>query len=174
MNQITKLEPTPASSNPTTQGSTFPKPHNPYARMSQRRAIACTICAKAKTKCDKAVRSGTSRLASSFANHTTGTILLPLHSQGPHMRASIHPTHIRQQLPQAHQAPRLPQEVPHQQLHLDPRHFATQRSILWQAPHDASGFADGLPHSSKACPATHKLQQFQHAYAAAHLHTSGH
>ncbi|KAF2004610.1 hypothetical protein P154DRAFT_35117 [Amniculicola lignicola CBS 123094] len=31
--------------------------HNPYARMSQRRAIACTICAKAKTKCDKAVPS---------------------------------------------------------------------------------------------------------------------
>ncbi|KAF2683981.1 hypothetical protein K458DRAFT_389205 [Lentithecium fluviatile CBS 122367] len=56
MNQINNVEPT-STSNPTPQGSPYPKPHNPYARMSQRRAIACTICAKAKTKCDKAVPS---------------------------------------------------------------------------------------------------------------------
>ncbi|KAF2870802.1 hypothetical protein BDV95DRAFT_68687 [Massariosphaeria phaeospora] len=52
MNQASKSEPT---SNLPTQGS--PYKHNPYARMSSRRAIACTICAKAKTKCDKAVPS---------------------------------------------------------------------------------------------------------------------
>ncbi|KAH7371080.1 hypothetical protein BKA66DRAFT_444263 [Pyrenochaeta sp. MPI-SDFR-AT-0127] len=34
-----------------------PQPHNPYARMSSRRAIACVTCAKAKTKCDKALPS---------------------------------------------------------------------------------------------------------------------
>lgn len=46
------------SPNPSAQTSPYqPKPHNPYQRMSQRRAIACTICAKAKTKCDKAVPS---------------------------------------------------------------------------------------------------------------------
>lgn len=47
-----------SSPNTTAQTSPYPpKPHNPYQRMSQRRAIACTICAKAKTKCDKAVPS---------------------------------------------------------------------------------------------------------------------
>lgn len=47
-----------SSPNPSAQSSPYqPKPHNPYQRMSQRRAIACTICAKAKTKCDKAVPS---------------------------------------------------------------------------------------------------------------------
>ncbi|KAF1952337.1 hypothetical protein CC80DRAFT_495411 [Byssothecium circinans] len=56
MNQSTQQESTP-SPNPTPQGSPYHKQHNPYARMSQRRAIACTICAKAKTKCDKAVPS---------------------------------------------------------------------------------------------------------------------
>lgn len=39
------------------QASPIPKYHNPYAKMSSRRAIACTICAKAKTKCDKLVPS---------------------------------------------------------------------------------------------------------------------
>ncbi|CAO2653417.1 Nn.00g028280.m01.CDS01 [Neocucurbitaria sp. VM-36] len=34
-----------------------PQPHNPYARISSRRAIACVTCAKAKTKCDKALPS---------------------------------------------------------------------------------------------------------------------
>ncbi|PSN70603.1 hypothetical protein BS50DRAFT_264687 [Corynespora cassiicola Philippines] len=53
MNSITKLESAPA----LTQNPTYTKQTNPYARMSNRRAIACTICAKAKTKCDKALPS---------------------------------------------------------------------------------------------------------------------
>jgi hypothetical protein len=58
MNQSIKQESTSISSPPTPQGSPYPtQQHNPYARMSQRRAIACTICAKAKTKCDKATPS---------------------------------------------------------------------------------------------------------------------
>lgn len=58
MNQPTNPETTQVSpSMPSTQTSPYTKPHNPYQRMSQRRAIACTICAKAKTKCDKAVPS---------------------------------------------------------------------------------------------------------------------
>ncbi|KAF1976481.1 hypothetical protein BU23DRAFT_27885 [Bimuria novae-zelandiae CBS 107.79] len=54
MNQATTVEATPL---PSPNPSALHKPHNPYQRMSQRRAIACTICAKAKTKCDKAVPS---------------------------------------------------------------------------------------------------------------------
>lgn len=58
MNQPTKVDATSLPSpNSSAQTSPYHKPHNPYQRMSQRRAIACTICAKAKTKCDKAVPS---------------------------------------------------------------------------------------------------------------------
>ena len=57
MNPTPSIEPT--SSSLTPQGSPYAKQTSPspYTRMSQRRAIACTICAKAKTKCDKAVPS---------------------------------------------------------------------------------------------------------------------
>lgn len=53
MNHTSKLDSTPN----LLQGTSYPKQHHPYTKMSQRRAIACTICAKAKTKCDKAVSS---------------------------------------------------------------------------------------------------------------------
>lgn len=53
MNSSLKPETTPTVQQP----SSIPKYHNPYAKMSTRRAIACTICAKAKTKCDKLVPS---------------------------------------------------------------------------------------------------------------------
>ncbi|KAL5384381.1 hypothetical protein PMIN06_004615 [Paraphaeosphaeria minitans] len=63
MNHPTQVDaPKLSSPNPAAQTSPYqPKSHNhshnPYQRMSQRRAIACTTCAKAKTKCDKAVPS---------------------------------------------------------------------------------------------------------------------
>ncbi|KAH7072199.1 hypothetical protein BKA63DRAFT_492835 [Paraphoma chrysanthemicola] len=40
-----------------TSASHRPPTHNPYQRISSRRAIACVTCAKAKTKCDKALPS---------------------------------------------------------------------------------------------------------------------
>ncbi|KAF2010353.1 hypothetical protein BU24DRAFT_56786 [Aaosphaeria arxii CBS 175.79] len=55
MNSSIKVDP---NTNPTSQPpAALPKYHNPYTKMSSRRAIACTICAKAKTKCDKLVPS---------------------------------------------------------------------------------------------------------------------
>lgn len=59
-----------AITNPAAQGSSLPTHHNPYAKMSQRRAIACTICAKAKTKCDKAVSQQRETIASAALANT--------------------------------------------------------------------------------------------------------
>ena len=57
MDQSMKLKPVPSNTTTTPSCSTASSytPPNPYARDSSRRAIACVTCAKAKTRCDKAV-----------------------------------------------------------------------------------------------------------------------
>ncbi|UPX10269.1 uncharacterized protein EKO05_0000936 [Ascochyta rabiei] len=59
MDQPAKIKPVPSSAATTSSCSGAPscKPPNPYARDSSRRAIACVTCAKAKTRCDKALPS---------------------------------------------------------------------------------------------------------------------
>ncbi|KAJ8112781.1 hypothetical protein OPT61_g4934 [Boeremia exigua] len=57
MEQGVRSKTIPSTNTPNPGCSTAPAftPPNPYARDPSRRAIACVTCAKAKTRCDKAV-----------------------------------------------------------------------------------------------------------------------
>lgn len=71
MDQATQVKPLPSNTMTKSTCSATPSytPPNPYARDSSRRAIACVSCAKAKTRCDKAVRRSKSPLGGIHAYH---------------------------------------------------------------------------------------------------------
>ena len=155
--------------------ASIPKFHNPYAKMSSRRAIACTICAKAKTKCDKLVGYDPVSIVYQQANASSkGTVLLSMHRKRPSMRATIHSQDLRQQLPQPQEANGLTKEVQfHQQCASIKQTRLSSKCTFKQASTGPQRFPYGLPHCCKA-RSTARLCYHVHAHSTPNIHPTNH
>lgn len=151
MDQGTNFKPIPSNNTPNPSGSAGPTftPPNPYARDPSRRAIACVTCAKAKTRCDKAVSSPETSYISQLIHssfHHAPVVLAKASN-------AIHAPHAAQQTTTTAPSPqKSPSSHPSASQHL--AYFPPPRTTL---PHAASPLPDPAascapPHTSTSAP----------------------
>lgn len=173
MEPAPKIKPVPSTATPTSPSSTAAiKPPNPYARDPSRRAIACVTCAKAKTRCDKAV-SASDVLSRRSVDCSTASVMFSLHRKRHQMRPAFNTPHNRQQLPlSTHQKTSHDIET---FLHargftiFEQLSFAPQHALNETAQHHARAFAHRLSHSSQDEPASDHHVGYAQAYALAKI-----
>lgn len=171
MDQGSNIKPVPSNNTPNLSRSAGSfSSTNPYQRDPSRRAIACVTCAKAKTRCDKAVSS--SIIPACSALTVKAPIMLALYQQRHKMRPALHTPHNRQQLPHTtHQeALRHPQTLP--QTRRPPLFerllLHTQHPLLQTAPH-ARALEYRLPHCRQnAATSRHHVRRPQ-THSPAHI-----
>lgn len=176
MEHATKIKQVPLTVTPTSSSSTATiTPPNPYARDPSRRAIACVTCAKAKTRCDKAV-SASDVFSGRRIDCFTASIMFPLHHKRHQMRSAFHTTHNRQQLPLSflQKAFRNTKTFSHARgpTFFEQLSFAPQHALNETAQHHACAFAHRLSHSSQDEPAGSHHVWCAQAYALANISES--